>query len=324
MKAAVCTKYGSPDVLKIEEMEKPVPKDDEVLIRVYGTVVGSTDPVFRMGKPFISRFFSGLTRPGNPVLGDALAGEIEAAGKDVTLYKKGDQIFGSIHMNTGAHAEYKCLSEKGALGIKPVNMSYTEAAAVCDGALIALPFLRDNGKIRSGQTVLINGASGSVGTYAVQLAKHFGAEVTAVCSTANMELVTSLGANMVIDYKKEDFTNTRRTFDIIFDVVGNYSFSRCKSSLKRTGIYITTLPTPAVLFQMMFTSKSKGKKAVFSAMGTRPANEKAKDLIYLKELIEAGKIKSVIDRSYPLEQIAEAHRYVEQGHKKGNVVIEVK
>jgi NADPH:quinone reductase-like Zn-dependent oxidoreductase len=321
MKAIVCTKYGTPDVLKLKEVEKPAPKDNEVLIRIYASVVGATDPVARKGDPFISRFFTGLMKPKNSIPGDILSGEIEAVGKDVKLFKKGDQVFGATNINMGAHGEYKCLPEEGALVIKPANMTYGEAAAVCDGALTALPFLRDKANIQSGQKVLINGASGSVGTFAVQLASYFGAEVTGVCSTSNLELVKSLGANKVIDYTKENFTKSGQTYDIIFDAVGKLSFSRCKSSLKQRGVYLTTVPTLAIMLQILWTSKSSGKKAIFMATGLRPLSEKVKDLIFLKGLIEAGKIKSVIDRSYPLEQIAEAHRYVEKGHKKGNVVI---
>ena len=321
MKAIVCTKYGPADVLQLKKVEKPTPKENEVLIRVFGAAVNSTDPTFRLGKPFISRLFTGLIKPKNPIPGDVLAGEIEAVGKDVKLFKKGDQVYGATGTNLGAHAEYKCLPEDEALAIKPVNMTYGEAAAIVDGALTALPFLRDKGKIQSGQKVLINGASGSVGTAAVQLAKHFGAEVTGVCSTTNLELVKSLGADKVIDYTKEDFTKTDQTYDIIFDTVAKSSFSRCKNSLTQKGVYLTTLPTLTIMFQVLWTSKIGSKKAKFMAAGLRASSEKAEDLIFLKELIEAGKLKSAIDKSYLLEQMAEAHRYVEKGHKKGNVVI---
>jgi NADPH:quinone reductase-like Zn-dependent oxidoreductase len=322
MKAIVCTKYGSPDVLQLTEVEKPFPGDNEVLIRVYAAVVTPADCAFRKGDPFISRFFSGLRKP-KFIPGDELAGEIEAIGKDVKGFIKGDQVFGSTGTSFGAHAEYKCLPEEAALAIKPANVSYGEAAAVCYAGLTALPFLRDKANIQIGQEVLINGASGSVGTFAVQLARYFGAEVTGVCSTTNLELVKSLGAEKVIDYTKEDFTKTGQTYDIIFDAVAKSSFSRCKSSLKQSGIYLTTIPSPGIMLQALWTSKFSRKKAIFAATGLRPASEKAKDLIFLKELAEAGKIKAVIDRRYPLEQIAEAHRYVDKGHKKGNVVITV-
>jgi len=322
MKAVVCTKYGPPDVLQLKEVDKPVPKDNEVLVRIYATTVTRAGCAFIKGDPLISRFFSvdgfhltGLMRPINPRPGVELAGEIEAVGKDVKLFKKGDQVFGEC---LGAYAEYICLPEEGVLAIKPANMTYEEAAAVCDGVLTALPYLRDKGNIQSGQKVLIYGASGSIGTAAVQLAKYFGAEVTGVCSTTNLEMVKSLGADKVIDYTKEDFTKTGQTYDIIFDTVSKSSFSRCKSSLKQRGVYLKTFPTLANL-----TSKIGSKRAMFAAVGMRPSSEKTKDLIFVKELIEAGKIRSVIDRRYPLEQIAEAHRYVDKGHKKGNVVITV-
>jgi len=321
MKAIVVTKYGPPDVLQLKEVEKPTPKEDEVLIRIYAATVNATDPVFRKGEPFIARFFTGLTRPRNPIPGTELAGEIEAVGKDVKRYKEGDQVFASTGTQYGAHAEYICLPEDGPLAIKPANMTYGEAAAVCDGAFGALNFLRDAGNIQSGQEVLINGASGSVGTFGVQLAKYFGTEVTGVCSTTNLEMVKSLGADKVIDYTKEDFTKTGQTYDIIFDAVAKSSFSSCKDALKQGGVYIFTGPAPANLLQMLWTSLFGSKKAAMTAPGMRSSSEKTKDLLFLKELAEAGKIKSVIDRRYPFEQIAEAHRYVETGHKKGNVVI---
>ena len=324
MKAIVCTKYGPPDVLQLQEVEKPIPKDNEVLIKIYATTVNATDPMGRAGKPFMARLVPlSLTKPKNPILGDELAGEIEAVGKSVTLYKEGDQVYGCTGMSTGAHAEYKCLSEDGVLAIKPSNITFEEAAAIPSGALTALIFLRDKGNIQSGQKVLINGASGSVGTAAVQLAKYFGAEVTGVCSTTNLELVKSLGADSVIDYTKEDFTQSGKTYDIIFDAVSKSSFSRCKGLLTQKGVYLSAVPGLAILFQMLWTSKIGRKKAKFSATGLRPIPERMILLKELIELVEAGKIKSVIDRRYPLEQIAEAHRYVETGHKKGNVVLNV-
>jgi len=292
-------------------------------IKIFATTVTQPDCAFRKADPFITRFMNGLIKPKSTIPGTVLAGEIEAVGKNVKLFKEGDQVFGSTAPSSGAHAEYKCLPEVGALAIKPANMTYEEAAAVCDGALTALPFLRDKGNIQSGQKVLINGASGSIGTFAIQLARYCGAEVTGVCSTTNLEMVKSLGADKAIDYTKEDFTTTDQTYDIIFDAVVKSSFSHCKGSLKQRGVYLTTVPTLAIILQMLWTSKIGSKKAMIAFTGLRPSSEKTEDLIFLKELIEAVMIKSVIDRRYPLEQIAEAHRYVETGHKKGNVVITV-
>ncbi|MCL4562051.1 MAG: NAD(P)-dependent alcohol dehydrogenase [Chloroflexi bacterium] len=316
MKAIVYTKFGPPEVLHLQEVAKPTPKPNEVLIKIHATTVVKEDPDMRA-----SPGFNGILKPRHPILGQELAGEIESIGKNVTRFKSGDQVFG-IDM-FGAYGQYKCMPENGALAIKPANMSYEEAASVPNGALTALPFLRDKGNIRRGQTVLIYGASGSVGTAAVQLARYYGAKVTGVCSTANLEWVKSLGVDHVIDYTKENFTENGKTYDIIFDTVGKRSISECKGSLTDEGIYLATVPTPVMMLQALWSSKSRGKKVKFAATGLRPSIEKIKDLVFLTELIEAGKIKPVIDRCYPLEQIAEAHRYVEQGHKKGNVVITV-
>ena len=316
MKAIVHTKFGPPEVLQLQEVEKPTPKAHEVLIKIVATTVVKEDPDMRA-----SPGFNGFLKPRHPFLGQELAGEVEATGKDVTRFRPGDQVFG-IDM-FGAYAEYKCMPENGALSIKPANISYEDAASVPNGALTALPFLRDKGKIQSGQTVLIYGASGSVGAAAIQLVKYFGAEVTGVCSTTNLEWVKSLGADQVIDYTRDDFTKNCKTYDIIFDTVGKRSFSECKGSLTDEGIYLATVPTPVIMLQALWTAKSGSKKVKFAATGLRSASEKIKDLVFLTELIEAGKIKPVIDRCYPLEQIADAHKYVEKGHKKGNVVITV-
>jgi NADPH:quinone reductase-like Zn-dependent oxidoreductase len=316
MKAAIWTKYGPPEVLQLREVEKPTPKEDEVLIEIHATTVTAYEIAARKGKPFLARFATGLMRPKKPILGVELGGEIEAVGRDVKLFKEGDQVFG--YCRFGANAEYTCMPEDGQLAIKPTNMSFEEAAPACDGALTALPFLRDKGNMQSGQRVLIYGASGSIGTFAVQLAKYYGAEVTGVCSTSNLELVKSIGADRAVDYTKEDFTQSGETYDIIFDTVAKSSFSRCKKSLKPNGVYLTTFPKLRALLPNIGS-----RKAIFHAAGLRSSSERTKDLIFLKGLIEAGKMGSVIDRTYPLEQIAEAHRYVEKGHKKGNVVITV-
>ena len=314
MKAIVYTKFGPPGVLHLQDVEKPTPKDNEVLIKIYATTVVKEDPDMRA-----SPGFNGLLKPRHPILGQELAGEVEAVGNAVTRFRPGDQVFG-IDM-FGAYAEYKCMSENGALAIKPTNLSYEDTASVPNGALTALPFLRDKGKIQSGQSVLIYGASGSVGAAAVQLARYYGAKVTGVCGTANLEWVKSLGADHVIDYTRDDFTENGKAYDIIFDTVGKRSFSECKGSLTNEGIYLATVPTPVIMLQALWTAKRGGKKVKLAATGLRPASEKIKDLAFLTELIEAAKIKPVIDRVYPLEQMAEAHRYVEEGHKKGNVVI---
>ncbi len=319
MKAIVCTKYGPPEVLQLKEVEKPIPRDNEILVKVYASSVTAGDCRIRSFKwaPWFwlpGRIMYGLKKPRKKIPGCDLAGDIELVGTDVKLFKKGDQIFGYTKgvLFNGCNAEYKCLPEEGLVAIKPANMTYEEAAAAPIGGLTALHYLR-KGAIQSGQKVLIYGASGSVGTFAVQLAKYLGAEVTGVCSTTNLELVKSLGADKVFDYTKEDFTKSGQTYDAIFDTVEKTSFSRCKGSLKQRGIYLT-VDWP--FLQALWTSMKGGKKVI---IGIAP--NRTKDVIFLKELIEVGKIKSVIDRRYPLEQIAEAHSYVEKGHKKGNVVI---
>jgi NADPH:quinone reductase-like Zn-dependent oxidoreductase len=324
MKAIVCTKYGPPDVLQLKELEKPTPKDNEVLIKIYATTVSSGDcrmralnvpPLLRLPM----RIAMGFRGPRTKILGFTLAGKIESVGKDVKRFKKGDKVFGATGFGFGAHAEYRCLPEDGTLAIKPTDMTYEEAAAVPFGAHAALTFLRDKGNIQSGQKVLIYGASGAIGTAAVQLAKYFGTEVTGVCSTTNLELVRSLGADKVIDYTKEDFTKNGETYDIIFDTVGKSPFSGCVRSLKKKGLYLRAVHmelSPVV--RGLWTSITSSKKVIGGVAGDR-----TEDLIFLKKLIEAGKLKPVIDRRYPLEQVAEAHSYVDKGHKKGNVVITV-
>jgi len=327
MKAIVYEKYGSPDVLQLREVEKPTPKDNEVLVKVFAATVAAEDPMRRSFtfSPLFwlpLRIMFGLIRPRKKILGSELAGKVEAVGKDVKLFRRGDQVFGVDISGLGAHAEYKCLPGEGVMAVKPSNITHEEAAPVC-GALAALNILRYVANVQSGQKVLINGASGNIGTAAVQIAKYFGAEVTGVCSTTNVELVKSLGADKVIDYTKEDFTKSDQTFDVIFDTVSKSSFSRCKGLLAQKGVYISAVPTLKVLLQMLWTSKIGSKKVKFSATGLQPLPKRLTLLKELIALIEAGKIKSVIDRRYPLEQAAEAHRYVERGHKKGNVILTV-
>lgn len=321
MKAVVQPKYGSPDVLQLKDVEKPVAGDNEVLIKILATTVETADAIFRQGNDFAARLFTGLLKPKFTIPGSMFSGKIEVVGKNVTRFKEDDEVFGTADPNFGAYAEYICLPEDGVIAIKPDNLTYEETVSIHAGSLTALPNLRDAANIQSGQKVLINGASGSIGTSAVQLAKYFGAEVTGVCSTANIDLVKSLGADKVIDYKKEDFTRTGETYDIIFDSVGKSSFSRCKHLLKQKGIYLSPVISLTIMPQMLWTSKFGSKKAMIVFAGLRSANEKNEDLAFFLELVKVGALKPVIDRCYPLEEIAAAHQYVDTGHKKGNVVI---
>jgi NADPH:quinone reductase-like Zn-dependent oxidoreductase len=321
MKAIVYKEYGPPEVLQLVEVEKPTPREDEVCIRICATSVTAADTMMRRGDTFLSRIILGLTKPGKrfEILGTELAGIIESVGKDVRRFKKGDQVYGFRGFGTGVYAEYKCMPEKGSLAIKPVNTTYEEAAALVDGPTTALFFLKDKANIQRGDKVLIIAASGSIGVSAVQIAKYFKAQVTGVCSTTNLELVKSLGADKVIDYTKEDFTRNGETYDIIFDTAGKSSFSSCKGSLNKNGRYLITTGNLLVVYVQALWTSMVGGRRVIAGMSI----EKTQSLIFLKELVEAGIVKPVIDKGYPFEQISDAHQYVETGHKKGNVVITV-
>jgi NADPH:quinone reductase-like Zn-dependent oxidoreductase len=315
MKAAVYTQYGQPAVLRVKEVEKPIPGNNEILIRVMATAVNSGDVRLRKADPFAARFIFGLLKPKINILGTVFSGEVEMVGKDVTNFKIGDAVFGHTDMRFGAYAEYKSMPENGSLALKPAGITHAQAAAIPFGGVTAWHFIK-KANIKPGQKVLIAGASGAVGTAAVQLAKSLGVEVTAVCSTANIALVKSIGANKVIDYTKEDFTKNGEIYDVIFDTVKTIHVSRSLKSLNKNGVMILSAAGMSEMLQGLWVSKTSSKKVL-----TGVISHTAADIIFLKELMEAGKLKPVIDRAYPLEQIAEAHAYVERGHKKGNLII---
>jgi NADPH:quinone reductase-like Zn-dependent oxidoreductase len=317
MRAVVYDRYGAPDVLRLDEVERPVPKGDEVLVKIHATTVTRTDTGIRAADPFITRFFTGLRRPRQRILGTELAGQVEAIGAAVREFAVGDRVFGASAWLFGAHAEFICMREGAALAHMPDGMTFEEAAAVCDGAILALMGMRPT-NLRKGQKVLVYGASGSIGTAAVQLAKHFEADVTAVCNTKNVELVRSLGADRVIDYSQEDFTKNGEKYDAIFDTVGKLSFSRCRGSLKPGGFYNPSDGLRNVILAPL-TSWIGGKRVIFPI----PPRYTKADVVFLKELIEAGRYRAVIDRRYPLEDVIEATRYVETRQKTGNVVLTV-
>jgi NADPH:quinone reductase-like Zn-dependent oxidoreductase len=318
VRAAVYDRYGPPEVQRLEDVARPVPKDDEVLVKVHSSTVTRTDCGIRAGKPFFVRLIFGLRRPKQRILGTELAGEVEAVGAGVSRFAVGDHVFGSTSaFKFGSHAEFVCVSENGPLAHKPAAMTFQEAAAVTDGAVLALMCL-DSARPQSGQAVLVYGASGAIGTAGVQLSKHFGADVTAVCGTKNLELVKSLGADRVIDYTQEDFTKSGRTYDVIFDAVGKQSFSRCKGSLKPGGAYVAT-DGLGNIFLALWTARIGDKKVLFPI----PPHYTQDTVLLIKELIEAGKFRAVIDRCYPLEDVVEATRYVETEQKTGNVVLTI-
>jgi NADPH:quinone reductase-like Zn-dependent oxidoreductase len=319
MRAVVFDRYGPPEVQRFEEVERPVPKDGEVLIKIHATTVTRTDTGLRSGKPFIARFFTGLRRPRQRILGTELAGTVEAVGAAVTEFAVGDEVFGSTSaFRFGTHAEFICLPESSPLAHKPAGMSFEEAASVADGMILALMCL-EAARVRKGQRILVYGASGSIGTGGVQLAKYFEADITAVCNTKNLELVRSLGADRVIDYTKDDFTRNGETYDVIFDAVGMHSFGRCRGSLKPGGAYVAT-DGFRNLFLALWTSRVGDKRVLFPI----PPHYTKKNVLFLKELIEAGKYRAVIDRTYPMEEVVEATRYVETKQKTGNVVLTVR
>jgi NADPH:quinone reductase-like Zn-dependent oxidoreductase len=318
MRAVVYDRYGPPDVLRIEDVPKPVQAPDEILVRIRATGVTRSDAHLRAGEPFVGRFQSGVLRPKRKILGHELAGEVEAVGAAVTEFEVGDRVFGALPylaLRTGAHAEYMCVAERFPLAQMPAGMSFEEAGAVCDGALLTLNALRPTAPLE-GKRILVYGSSGSMGTAGVQLAKHFGARVTAVCNTKNLELVHSLGADEVIDYLQEDFTKNGETYDVIFDAVGKHSFRRCKRSLKPGGVYLPTDGLSNVALWLLH-KRVGDKKVVFEL----PPRMRKQDVLFLKGLIEAGEYRPVIDRAYPLEEVIEAHRYVDTQQKVGNVVL---
>lgn len=318
MKASFHTKYGPPEVLQIVEVNKPIPKDDEVLIKIHATTVNRTDCGFRQPEYFFVRFFSGVFKPKINILGTEFAGTVEAIGKNVTLFKVGDSVFGLNTFKFGTHAEYVCIPEHRSIALKPENMSFEEAAAICDGLMLAINYIRKI-DFKSTPKILINGASGSIGSAAVQLAKYYGAEITAVCRAEHFELIRSLGANKLIDYTKEDFTKTDDTYDTVLDAVGKSSFGKCKNILKPNGVYYSTElgDWAQNVFLPLFNS-FRNKKVKFPI----PTDNK-KDILFFKELIEGGNFRALIDREYPLEKIVEATKYVESGEKVGNVVITI-
>ncbi|MEI6089401.1 MAG: NAD(P)-dependent alcohol dehydrogenase [bacterium] len=320
MKAIIYRNFGSPTVLEPADLKKPIPKANEVLIKVKATTVTSADSMMRRGDTFFSRILLGFTRPKKKfqILGTEFSGIIESVGSNVTKFQTGDEIFAFRGFGTGCYAEYKCMNQNGSIALKPVNMSFLEAASLVDGASTAYFFLKEKANIQEGQKVLINGASGSIGTFAVQIAKYFGAEVTAVCSTKNLELVKSLGADKVIDYTKEDFTKTGIQYDIIFDTVGKSSFAKCKNVLNSSAKYVTTVMTLKSLLQSILTKFGNKKKVIFEM-----SINKTDALKFIKTLVEDGKLITIIDKQYPLKELTQAHTYVEKGHKQGNVVIEV-
>jgi NADPH:quinone reductase-like Zn-dependent oxidoreductase len=323
MKAVVATGYGAPDVLKIQEVVKPQPKENEVLVKVHASSATTAEGMMRTGKPYFARLMTGLTKPKHAIPGTGFAGIVESIGENVTAFKPGDRVFGETTLGFSTNAEFVAVPEDGVILPMPENMSYAEGTTYGDGHVTSMNFLKEIAQIKPGQKVLINGASGSLGTAAVQIAKYLGAEVTGVSSTRNVGLVKSLGADHVIDYTKKDFSKVNETYDVVFDTVGKSSFSKSKNILSESGLYVSPVLKFSLLLQMMRTSVFGKKKAKFAATGLRSDAELKSLISELVEIFKEGRLKTVIDRQFPLEKVAEAHRYIATGHKKGNVIITI-
>jgi NADPH:quinone reductase-like Zn-dependent oxidoreductase len=323
MKAACIDQYGPPEVVVIRDMPDPVVGPHDVLVRQKASTVTPPDAAFRSADPFIVRLFAGMTKPKDPIPGGSVAGVVESVGAAVTRFKPGDRVFGTTDPTPGAMAELVVVAESGALVLMPDGLDFGEGAGLTYSFLTAMPFLRDEARLQPGQTILINGAAGSIGTVAVQLARHMGARVTAVCSTRNIELVKSLGADVVVDRTKMDFTEGAAKYDAVFDTVGKSSYAACRGVLKPGGIYLTTVPSLAILGNMMRRKRPDGTRAKLATTGLRPTADKAKDMVVLKELVEAGALRGIVDRTYPLAEIADAHRYVDLGTKAGDVIVAI-
>lgn len=321
MKAIITTGYGKPDVFKLENVEKPIAKPNEILVKIHAASVTTADSMMRTGKPYVGRLFLGLTKPKHEIWGTGFAGTIESIGENVDQFKVGDKIFGENIKTFGAYAEYIAIPQDGIIAHLPSNLTFEEAAGICDGGITSLNFLSNIGNIKQGQKVLINGASGSLGTAAVQIAKYYGAEVTAVCSAKNNSLVFELGADYVIDYNQKDFTENENSYDLIYDTLGLRSLAECKKALKENGIYASPVLGLALIGEMFLSNRFGNKKAKFSATGALPEREIKRLLNLLLEIIKLGQLKGIVDRGYPLENVCEAHEYVEKGHKKGNIVL---
>lgn len=321
MKAAVAMGYGSPEVIRLKEVKRPIPKPNEVLVKVITASATTADAMMRTGKPYIARLFVGLLKPKKSIPGTGFSGVVEQVGKEVTDFKIGDRVFGETTFGFSSNAEYLTISEDGVILSMPENLDFSEAANFCDGHLTSFNFLKEIAKIEAGQKVLINGASGSLGTSAIQIAKHLGAHVTAVCSGRNIGLVQSLGADQVVDYQQKDFTKGNKKYDYVYDTIGKSSFSACKEILSEKGVYLSPVLKFSLLIQMIKTSLFGQKKARFEATGANKEDKLRALLIEVLDIYKSGKLKTIIDRQFPLEKVAEAHRYIDSGHKRGNVVI---